>query len=921
MNPLRQIFDAVVDLTPQEREQYLAEHPPGPELRAQLERMLRADATLRCAADDSDRALSWSRALETQNAILPSGSSIGPFVLEMPLGEGGSSTVYRAYRVLGNVRQSVALKILHRNLLSDVARRQFDRERRALAQLQHPNIARLIEGGITDGGVAWLAIELIDGSSITTHAQSRRLPLAARLQLFVAVCRTVAAAHQALIVHRDLKPSNILVSADGHVKLVDFGIAKWLADSGEAPTLSLHQAFTPAYSAPEQRAGLAITTATDVYALGIVLGELLTGERDERAAVASQSVGEAAAASYGMRIADLRRRLRGDLDNIIAKASAEIPAQRYVSAGALADDIERHLDGRPVLAHPPSRWYRARKFVGRYRGSLALTAVLAGATFASLGVALWQASLARSEARAARLELARANSLRDFLFETLAAAEPGAPRTQPMTLMEAAERAFAAARSDPSVDARARIELLTEFARVLEAQGDLRGSAERFEYALADARKELGAADPLTLETALMLARNERLRGEFDAARARADALLQALGASRTRLRADALRLSASLAARPERARERALLESANALEIYRELGDPEAIRGALNSRAILLVDLGESTAAIAPLEEMLRLTRARYGEQHEQVARTLAALARAQRRAGNLVASEHSIRAAVAMDRAIYPGEHWVTANHLNALSLTLELTGDIDGAIASARESYEIGARTQGPDHLETLIAQGVLAQLLGRRGEDSAALALWRETADRSHKALGAGHRQTHYARAMAGAMLATSDPVAGAAAMDAALAGLQADRGAEPATLAKVLERRAQIALEMHDAATAAATLEQLARVLAGIEQQRPYWPGRLDALRGELALLRGEAEAAGSMLASAVSAVDRSTYPGRLLAVQIALLQAQAARARGQADEDHLLRAAREAEGVQHLPARIAAQLGGAHTAR
>lgn len=132
---------------------------------------------------------------------------------------------------------------------------------------------------------------------------------------------------------------------------------------------------------------------------------------------------------------------------------------------------------------------------------------------------------------------------------------------------------------------------------------------------------------------------------------------------------------------------------------------------------------------------------------------------------------------------------------------------------------------------------------------------------------------------------------------------------------------MLERRAQIALEMQDAATAAATLEQLARVLAGIEQQRPYRPGRLDALRGELALLRGEAEAAGSMLASAVSAVDRSTYPGRLLAVQIALLQAQAARARGQADEDHLLRAAREAEGVQHLPARIAAQLGGAHTAR
>src|SRR5262249_37535171 len=188
-----------------------------------------------------------------------------------------SSTVFRAAREHAGVRQIVALKLLRRGLYSDEAKRQFRRERQALAQLHHPDIAQLIEGGITETGLAFIALELVEGAPITEHARTLELDLPMRLRLFLRVCRAVEAAHRALIVHRDLKPSNVLVTRDGHVKLLDFGIAKLLDADDETQTRL--PAFTPAYAAPEQRAGAPVTTATDVYALGVLLGELVTGQR------------------------------------------------------------------------------------------------------------------------------------------------------------------------------------------------------------------------------------------------------------------------------------------------------------------------------------------------------------------------------------------------------------------------------------------------------------------------------------------------------------------------------------------------------------------------------------------------------------------------------------------------------------------
>ena len=219
-----------------------------------------------------------ARAIGDIPATTPPGSRIGPFEIVRVIGEGGSSTVFEARRDVEGASQRVALKLLRQNLLSPEARRRFGREQRALIHLQHPNIARMVEGGITPDGLAYIALELVDGVPLTDFARANALGVRERLQMFATVCRAVDAAHRALIVHRDIKPSNVLVTADGEVKLLDFGIAKLLADE-TGPEATVLPAFTPAYAAPEQVTGDTITTATDVYALGVVLEELLTGER------------------------------------------------------------------------------------------------------------------------------------------------------------------------------------------------------------------------------------------------------------------------------------------------------------------------------------------------------------------------------------------------------------------------------------------------------------------------------------------------------------------------------------------------------------------------------------------------------------------------------------------------------------------
>ncbi|HKE46451.1 MAG TPA: protein kinase [Rhodanobacteraceae bacterium] len=476
---LRELYDALAGIGAGERQAFYDAHGVDATLRARLERMLEADAAPGGAVPRLGAAEIADALADEEGGEAPGpGGRVASFELVALIGEGGSSTVFRAARTMDGVEQHVALKLLRRGVFTPDARRLFRRERLALAHLQHPGIARLIEGGVTETGLAYIALELVEGVPITDFARERGLALRDRLTLFLQVCRAVDAAHRALIVHRDLKPSNVLVTADGTVKLVDFGIAKLLDTDDDVQTRM--PAFTPAYAAPEQRAGGAVTTATDVFSLGVLLGELLTGRRlndGSGRTPSGRSGDEPAPASIA------RRELRGDLDNIVMKAIATEPERRYASASAFADDIERLLDARPVAAHPPSRWYRTRKFVERHRGAVATTALLALALLAVLGTTLWQVNVVRQEA-------ARANAVRDFLLSVFKSAETTLPKDTRPSVEDLVEAATARLEAQTSLPDAQRVDLLLALAKVAESVG-------AFEQALDLVGRSLPAVERL----------------------------------------------------------------------------------------------------------------------------------------------------------------------------------------------------------------------------------------------------------------------------------------------------------------------------------------------------------------------------------------------------------------------------------------
>ena len=309
---------------------------------------------------------------------------MGPYRLVRPLGRGGMARVWLAQQAGG---PPVALKLPARPMSSGVLAERFAREREILARLVHPNIARLYDAGFAADGQAYLAIEYVEGVPFTQSCDERRLSVDARIALFLQVLAAVQFAHNNLVLHRDLKPSNILVTPEGHVKLLDFGIAKLLASDGSAEETEITRlgghALTIDYAAPEQITGAPLTTAVDVYALGVLLYELLTGARPYRLehgtlsdigeAIASvdpvppseAAFSDAALLSRSTSQARLRRALSGDLDTIVEKALRKAPEERYASAGSLADDLTRHRAGLPVTARPASVWYRAARLLAR----------------------------------------------------------------------------------------------------------------------------------------------------------------------------------------------------------------------------------------------------------------------------------------------------------------------------------------------------------------------------------------------------------------------------------------------------------------------------------------------------------------------------------------------------------------------------
>ncbi len=363
---------------------------------------------------------------------------IGPYELLTPLGQGGMGEVWSARRVDGTLNRDVALKLPHTWLLTAGARLRLNRERDILAGLSHPNVAQLYDAGIADDGQPWMALEKVDGQRIDAWCRERRLPIAARLQLFLQVLDAVSAAHARLIVHRDLKPSNILVTDDGRAKLLDFGIAKLIDDDGRGDLTEITRlagrSATPEYAAPEQLAGGTVTAATDVYSLGVVLHELLCGRRpgaprgrttgadqDERGLASNLTVSGFAREVGEVDAKALGRALQGDLDAILAKALSRRPEARYSSVERMADDLRRHLAHQPIEARHITRVERGLKFVRRHRLAIASASLLSLSIAVGGAVSLWQAQRAKQAASLAMSEASRANATRDFLLKVLSA--------------------------------------------------------------------------------------------------------------------------------------------------------------------------------------------------------------------------------------------------------------------------------------------------------------------------------------------------------------------------------------------------------------------------------------------------------------------------------------------------------------------
>ncbi len=468
---LRELFDALVDVPAAQWDAWFELRQIEPAVRSELRRLAREDEEGHGVLDRSIGLLAQTLAAPTLRESDLIGGCIGPFRIERRLGEGGMASVFLARREGADFQQTVALKLLKRGALSPIEQSFFRRERQVLARLSHPNIARLIDGGVSPEGIAYLAMEYVDGSTIVRWCREHRLGIAERVTLLAKVARAAAAAHAALVVHRDIKPSNVLVNEAGEPVLLDFGIAKLLQpESDQERTGSGYAPMTPEYAAPEQLRGEAVSTATDVYALGVLLYELLAGSRPDRArprAPSSVLAAQRAATTTGTGTA---QRIGRDLDRIVQMALADDPARRYPGAAALADDLERFLSHQPVLAHPPSVWYRTSKFVQRHRGGVALTALLVLGMLASLALAI-------DQARGARLEAARARTVQEFLVGAVESARAVQPRDERPGIDDVVDAAARRARNDASLDPRTRAELLLALGKVaLSASDDARAA-------------------------------------------------------------------------------------------------------------------------------------------------------------------------------------------------------------------------------------------------------------------------------------------------------------------------------------------------------------------------------------------------------------------------------------------------------------
>lgn len=709
---LRELFETALKLSGEARTQLLNERCFDPHTRADVEQLLAADALDDDLPGAGDAAIA-ARTIGDPDAatMLPPASNVGPFELIEVLGQGGCSTVYRAFREEQGVRQEVALKLLSKGLYSSEAKHQFRREREALARLRDPGIARLIEGGITDGGLAYIALELVDGVPVTCYVQEQTLSVRARLGLFLTICRVVESAHRALIVHRDLKPSNVLVTAHGEVKLLDFGIAQLLDEQPDSVSRSPLHALTPAYAAPEQFAQKPVTTAADVYALGILLDELLGGQRtcgrDPLEPAATQAP-----------TANAPQRPHSELDHIVRKASAFDPLHRYPSAGALADDIKRYLSRKPVLAHPHSQRYRLGKFALRYRAGLATTSAFVLAIFLALGAAVWQAGVAREQA-------ARANGVRDFLVSVFQSAGADLPRDQRATPQDLVAQASKRLMTEGDLPDAQRADLILAVAKVARSVGSDAQALALLDCGALIIDRLYGPGDERWWDARV-------LRAAVLEDQARDSDVIRLLAPLRTTLglRRDSIGIDGS------RVLGNALLHSGQvdqglallviARETARDAGLRDAQLSASIDEATALLDAEHVHGGLARAEAAQALWQSGGKRVDPRIVDLYAAIARGSEAAGDTVRAENAYRQAIAIGERVFSTPNRQQTWNLSMYGSFLIAQDRFVQAEPYAVHALELSQSLFGKDDSRTLYAISAMGTLRYGQGHYKQAVA---------------------------------------------------------------------------------------------------------------------------------------------------------------------------------------------------
>ena len=709
------------------------------------------------------------------------GMRLGPWQIVEFIGRGGMGTVYLAERADGQYEQRVALKLVPASAHRNRAHVRFRAETHILGRLSHPNIARLLDAGFTPEGSAYLVMEYVDGSPVTTYCDARRLTIEQRLRLFLAVANATQHAHQSLIVHRDLKPSNILVSRGGEVKLLDFGIAKLLEANhplADETTPEL-RALTPAYAAPEQLRGDPVTTATDVYVLGAVLYELLTGSRPgaEHEPGASPEVRgvplaqplvppapstsirrrlktgapEAQAALMGVAAARrssparLARSLAGDVDRVVLKALQPEPARRYGSAGMLAADIERALDGRPVEAQPDRVAYRMRRFAGRHRVGVSMTALLVLLIVASAVVALLQARAVAIERDRARLQASRAERVLALVGDLFELARPGAVSSQEITARELLDQGTSRISSQLAGDPAVQASLFNVAGRLYSNLSLHDAAIEVLQQALAlevreEPRGSLTQAQTMHSLGELYIKKNDYAAAERFLRNALS--LRRASGAPPAEIAATLEALGRGLSFVGRDAEAKAALQEAVGIR-RREPGPPGELMSALNELAVILHRLGDMRTAEPLFREAADVGRRVAGPSPEKVVGLLHHARLTQRFDRDLEGAEPIYREALGMARSLYSEDHQTTATILGELARNVRDRGRLSEAEALARDAMDMFGRLYGSRHRETMIASQTLASVLRKQGRTGDAERLLRGALETARTLFSAGH----------------------------------------------------------------------------------------------------------------------------------------------------------------------------------